>query len=162
MTWSNLAILLNITIVICVNHCDFIILFLLLSPVRLPFFHLIFQDVQQSSSLLYFWYAEVEIAHNSSQSSDSRLRAIYILSCLGNGARYSPFTAQPSSVQILRARQGFKDRIKLLSSTWARGIVEDHSCAVICSAALFEELTSGWAPALEILEHSFTMVLPGE
>lgn len=33
-----------------------------------------------------------------------------------------------------------------------------HSAAVICPAALFEEMTTGLASALEIFEHSFTMV----
>ncbi|KAL3824933.1 hypothetical protein ACJIZ3_020962 [Penstemon smallii] len=119
-------------------------------------------DIKPNASLLYFWYAKVELAHNKnlSENSDSSLRAMHILSCLGSGATYSPFKGQPSSLQQLRARQGFKDCIKLLSSTWARGKIEDNSVALICSAALFEELTSGWASALEILERSFTMVLP--
>lgn len=117
-------------------------------------------DVRPNASLLYFWYANVELENNASANSDSLYRALHILSCLGSGARYSPFKGQPSSVQILKARQGFKDRIKMLSSTWARGMVDDHSAAFICSAALFEELTSGCKSALEILEHSFTMVLP--
>ncbi|XP_011072028.1 protein NRDE2 homolog [Sesamum indicum] len=117
-------------------------------------------DVRPNASLLYFWYAEVELANNPSENSDSLPRAMHILCCLGSGARYTPFKGQPSSLQQLRARQGFKDRIKMLSTTWARGIIDDHSAALICSAALFEELTSGWASALEILEHSFTMVLP--
>ncbi|KAH6815829.1 hypothetical protein C2S51_020649 [Perilla frutescens var. frutescens] len=117
-------------------------------------------DAHPNASLLYFWYAEVELANNSSESSDSSSRAIHILSCLGSGARYTPFKGLVSSVQQLRARQGFKDCIKMLSSTGARGVIDDHSAALICSAALFEELTSGWAYALEILENSFTMVLP--
>ncbi|KAG6401993.1 hypothetical protein SASPL_138861 [Salvia splendens] len=117
-------------------------------------------ELRSNASLLYFWYAEVELANNSSESSDSSSRAIHILSCLGNGAKYTPFKGQLSSVQQLRARQGFKDRIRMLSSTWAHGVTDDHSAALICSAALFEELTSGWACALEILENSFTMVLP--
>ncbi|XP_057804229.1 uncharacterized protein LOC131019658 [Salvia miltiorrhiza] len=117
-------------------------------------------DVRSNASLLYFWYAEVELANDSSESSDSSSRAIHILSCLGSGTRYTPFKGQLSSVQQLRARQGFKDRIRMLSSTWAHGVIDDHSAAFISSAALFEELTSGWACALEILEKSFTMVLP--
>ncbi|KAL9155477.1 hypothetical protein ABFS82_09G005900 [Erythranthe guttata] len=118
------------------------------------------QDVRPNASLLYFWYAEVELANNPSESSDSSSRATHILSCLGSGTRYSPFKCQLSSVQLLKARQGFKERIKMLSSTWARGMVDDHSAALVCCAALFEELTTGWTSALEILEHSFTMVLP--
>ncbi|KAL3628942.1 hypothetical protein CASFOL_027988 [Castilleja foliolosa] len=117
-------------------------------------------DVKPNVSLLYFWYAEVELANNSSENAESLLRAMHILSCFGSGATYSPFKGQPSSVQKLRARQGFKDHMKMLSSTWARGIIDDNSAALICSAALFEELTSGSASALEILENSFTMVLP--
>lgn len=124
-------------------------------------FNLTKQDMRPNASLLYFWYAEVELANSSSESSNSLSRAIHILSCLGSGASYTPFKVQPSSVQLLRARQGFKDRIKMLCTTWARGVIDDHSAALMCSAALFEELTYGWASALEILEHSFTMVLPG-
>lgn len=120
------------------------------------------QDIRPNASLLYFWYAEVELANSPSESSDSSSRAKHILSCLGSGTRYSPFTGQPSSMQQLRARQGFKDLIKTLSSKWSRGMIDDHSAALICSAALFEELSTGLASALEILEHSFTMVLPGE
>lgn len=115
-----------------------------------------------NASLLYFWYAEVELENRTHENSDSLFRALHILSCLGSGGRYSPFKSQPSSVQLLKARQGYKERIKMLNSTWTRGMVDDHSAAHICSAALFEELTTGWASALEILEHSFTMVLPGE
>ncbi|GFP88473.1 protein nrde2 homolog [Phtheirospermum japonicum] len=117
-------------------------------------------DVKPNVSLLYLWYAEVELANNSSENAESLLRAMHILSCFGSGAKYSPFKGQPSSLQKLRARQGFKDHMKMLSSTWARGIIDDNSAALICSSALFEELTFGWASALEILENSFTMVLP--
>lgn len=120
------------------------------------------QEARSNAYLLYFWYAEVELANDSSESSDASSRAIHILSCLGSGASYTPYKGQLSSVQQLRARQGFKDRIRMLSSTWAHGVIDDPSAALICSAALFEELTSGWSYALEILENSFTMVLPGE
>ncbi|XP_073143744.1 uncharacterized protein [Henckelia pumila] len=115
------------------------------------------QDARPKAPLLYFWYAEMEISNDNAESSS---RATHILSCLGSGARYSPFNGQPSALQKLRARQGFKDQIKMLGSMWARGIIDDPSAAIISSAALFEELTSGWTSALEILEHSFTMVLP--
>ncbi|PIN25545.1 hypothetical protein CDL12_01738 [Handroanthus impetiginosus] len=117
-------------------------------------------DVRPTASLLYFWYAEAELGNSHSENSNSSSRAMHILSCLGSGAKYTPFKHPPSSLQQLRTRQGFKDRIKMLSSTWARGMVDDHSAALICSAALFEELTSGCPSALEVLEHSFTMVLP--
>ncbi|KZV40304.1 hypothetical protein F511_18033 [Dorcoceras hygrometricum] len=114
-------------------------------------------DDRPKAPLLYFWYAEMELSNDNAESSS---RATHILSCLGSGASYSPSNGQPSALQKLRARQGFKDQIKKLDSLWARGFVDDPSAAVICSAALFEELTSGWTSALEILEHSFTMVLP--
>ncbi|XP_051123213.1 uncharacterized protein LOC127246064 [Andrographis paniculata] len=117
-------------------------------------------EARPCASLLYFWYAEVELENNAFENSESLFRALHILSCLGSGTRYTPFKGQPSSVQILKARQGFKDQLKILNSTWTRGMVDDHSAALICSAALFEELTSGWGSALEILEHSFAMVLP--
>lgn len=125
-------------------------------------FNLTKQEARSTASLLYLWYAEAELANDSSESSDSSTRAVHILSCLGSGAKYTPFKGQMSSVQQLRARQGFKERINTLSLAWSRGVIDDHSAALICTSALFEELTSGWAHALEILENSFTMVLPGE
>ncbi|KAL2553546.1 hypothetical protein Fot_07165 [Forsythia ovata] len=117
-------------------------------------------DVRPNASLLYFWYAEVELGNHTVGNSDSISRAMHILSCLGSGTQYSPFKCQPSSLLQLRARQGFKDRIKMLRPTWTCGMVDDHSVALICSAALFEKLTTGLAAAFEILEDTFTMVLP--
>ncbi|EPS73922.1 hypothetical protein M569_00833, partial [Genlisea aurea] len=113
------------------------------------------------ASLLHFWYAETELeCRLPSQSSDGVSRAVHILSCLGSGERYYPYKTPPSSLQRLRARQGFKDHLRLLRSTWSRGSTDDRSAALICSAALFEGLTSGWASGLEILQQSFSMVLP--
>lgn len=86
---------------------------------------------------------------------------MHILSCLGSGDKYSPYVGQPTSLQLLRARQGFKEHIRMLRSTWTRGIIDDSSIALICSAALFEELTTGPAAAIEIFDEAFTMVLPG-
>ena len=42
-----------------------------------------------------------------------------------------------------------------------RGIINDQSVALICSAALFEELTTGWDAGIEVLNQAFSMVLPG-
>ncbi|CAA2938938.1 NRDE2 homolog isoform X1 [Olea europaea subsp. europaea] len=117
-------------------------------------------EVRPNASILYFWYAEVELGNSTVGNSDSVSRAMHILSCLGSGAQYNPFKCQPSSLLQLRARQGFKDRIKMLRPTWTCGMVDDHSVALICSAALFEKLTAGLAAAFEILEDAFTMVLP--
>lgn len=103
----------------------------------------------------------MELGNSTVGNSDSVSRAMHILSCLGSGAQYNPFKCQPSSLLQLRARQGFKDRIKMLRPTWTCGMVDDHSVALICSAALFEKLTAGLAAAFEILEDAFTMVLPG-
>lgn len=113
-------------------------------------------NLQSNAPLLYFWYAEMELANSSENTS----RAVHILSCLGSGVTYIPFKSQPSSVQLLRARQGYKERMRTLQSTWARGVIEDHSIALICSASLFEELTSGGAAGVEILNQAFSMVLP--
>ncbi|KAG6676062.1 hypothetical protein I3842_15G134600 [Carya illinoinensis] len=113
-------------------------------------------ELRSSAPLLYHWYAEAELAN----SGDSSFRALHILSCLGSGATYSPFKGQPSSLQLLKARQGFKDKIRMVRSAWARGLVDDPSIALICSAALFEELTSGWAVGIEVLDQAFTIVLP--
>ncbi|XP_057459569.1 LOW QUALITY PROTEIN: uncharacterized protein LOC130750153 [Actinidia eriantha] len=117
-------------------------------------------DLRSTASLLYFWYAEVEISNSSSSGSEPSLRAVHILCCFGSGVKYSPFKCQASSVQQLRARQGFKERIRILRAAWAHGVIDDHSIALICSAALFEELTDGCIAGIEILNQAFTVVLP--
>ena len=129
--------------------------------VVLIYLNFIKQDLQLNAPLIYFWYAETELSNSSGNSSESLKRAIHILSCLGSGVSYNPFKCQPSSLQLLRAHQGFKERIRMLRTTWARGIINDSSTALICSAALFEELTTGWVAAVEVLDHAFSMVLPG-
>lgn len=119
------------------------------------------QELQSKVPLLYFWYAEVELANSSGNSSESSSRAMHILSCLGSGVAYGPFKSKPSSVQLLRAHQGFKERMRTVRSAWVRGVIDDQSVALICSAALFEELTTGWAAGIEVLDQAFAMVLPG-
>ena len=42
-----------------------------------------------------------------------------------------------------------------------RGVIDDQSISLVCSAALFEELTSGWRAGIEVLDQAFSMVLPG-
>ncbi|KAJ7975310.1 protein NRDE2-like isoform X1 [Quillaja saponaria] len=120
-------------------------------------------ELQFRAPLLYFWYAEAEFANNfdSDDGRESISRAIHILSCLGSGVKFSPYKCQPSSLQLLRAHQGFKEKIRILRSTWARGVVDDQSVALVCSAALYEELTSGWAMGVEVMNQAFEMVLPG-
>lgn len=117
-------------------------------------------ELRSTTSLLYFWYAEVEYNSSSVCGSDSILRAIYILCCFGSDVKYTPYKTQASSLQQLRARQGFKERIRLLRSTWSRGVTDDCSASIICSAALFEELTTGCAAGIEVLNQAFSMVLP--
>ncbi|KAJ0106041.1 hypothetical protein Patl1_19470 [Pistacia atlantica] len=117
-------------------------------------------DVQSNAPLLYLWYAEVELANNPGSDHESSFRAIHILSCLGSGLTYSPFKNRPSSLQLLRAHQGYMERMKAVRSGWARGAVNDQSIALICSAALFEELTNGLAAGINVLHQAFTMVLP--
>ncbi|KAK4844836.1 hypothetical protein QYF36_024957 [Acer negundo] len=117
-------------------------------------------DAQSNAPLLYLWYAEMELANIPDNDSESSFRAIHILSCLGSGLTYSMFKGQPSSLQILRAHQGYMERIKAVRSTWLQGVVNDQSIALICSATLFEELTRGWAAGIEVLNVAFTMVLP--
>ncbi|XWS60805.1 hypothetical protein CRYUN_Cryun07bG0068800 [Craigia yunnanensis] len=117
-------------------------------------------DLQSNSPLLYLWYVEAELGNNHGCNLDSSSRAMHILSCLGSGVTYSPFKCYPSSLQLLRARQGFKEKINTLRSKWMRGFVDDQSVALVCSAALFEELAGGWAAGIEIIHHVFTMVLP--
>lgn len=99
--------------------------------------------------------------HGGSGLAESSLRAVHILSCLGSGIKYSPYKCKPSSLQQLKARQGFKEQVNSLRSSWTRGLIDDHSVALICSAALFEEITIGWTEGVQILEQAFTMVLPG-
>ncbi|KAI9087387.1 hypothetical protein K1719_030707 [Acacia pycnantha] len=65
---------------------------------------------QSSAPLLYFWYAEAELANTN--DCESSCRAMHILSCLGSGTKYSPYKGQPSSLQLLRARQGFKEKTR--------------------------------------------------
>ncbi|KAJ6411179.1 hypothetical protein OIU84_007857 [Salix udensis] len=117
-------------------------------------------DLRSNAPLLYFWYAETELANSSGNNQESPSRALHILSCLGNGVAYKPFESKPSSLQLLRAHQGFKDRLNIVRSAWVRGVVDDQSLALTCSAALFEELTNGWAAGITVLDEAFTMVLP--
>ncbi|XP_071702541.1 uncharacterized protein [Rutidosis leptorrhynchoides] len=110
-------------------------------------------DAKSNGSVLFLWYAEVEL-------NESLPRALHILCCLGCGIKYSPFKSQPSSVQLLRARQGFKERVRMIQGTWIRGTVDDNSVASVCCAALFEELTTGWEAGVEILNQAFSTFLP--
>ena len=103
----------------------------------------------------------MELANNTNGGCESSYRAIHILSCLGNGTKYTPFKSQASSLQLLRARQGFKEKLRTVLSSWFRGIINDQSVALVCSASLFEELTSGCDAGIEVLDQAFTMVLPG-
>ncbi|CAN6465668.1 unnamed protein product [Victoria cruziana] len=119
-------------------------------------------DLQVNATFLYLWYAEMELGNLTSVSSCSPCseRAIHILACLGTGTKYSPFKCEVPSTQLLRARQGFKDKIRDLRSSWGRGDVRDHSVALVSSAALLEELTAGWSFAKGVFEDAFSMVLP--
>lgn len=104
----------------------------------------------------------MELSFSSSRNSESLPRALHILSCLGCGIKYSPFKSQPTSLQLLRARQGFKVQVRTIETTWIRGAIDDNSIAFICSAALFEELTTGWEAAIEVLNQALSTVLPGD
>ncbi|XP_024023482.1 protein NRDE2 homolog [Morus notabilis] len=117
-------------------------------------------ELRSIAPLIYFWYAETELANNPLNGHESSLRAVHILSCLGSGEPYSPFKSQVSSVQLLRAHQGFTQKIGTVRSAWVRGIIDDQSVSLVCSAALFEELTSGWTAGIQILDQAFAMVLP--
>ncbi|ESQ48150.1 hypothetical protein EUTSA_v10019937mg [Eutrema salsugineum] len=121
------------------------------------------KDLQYNAPLLYFWYAESEVADSSGsgRETESSSRAMHILCYLGSGVAYIPYTSQPSSMQILRARQGFREKLKKIQSTWSHGVTDDQSAALVCSAALFEELTNDLPGAVEILEDMFSSVLPG-
>ncbi|XP_004515233.1 uncharacterized protein [Cicer arietinum] len=118
------------------------------------------EEIQSNAPLLYFWYAEAELANNTDDDRESSYRAIHILSCLGNGTKYTPFKSQASSLQLLRAHQGFKEKLRTVGSSWVRGKINDQSVALVCSAALFEEITAGCDAGIGILDQAFTMVLP--
>ncbi|KAF2317608.1 hypothetical protein GH714_025489 [Hevea brasiliensis] len=116
--------------------------------------------LQSNAPLLYFWYAEAELANSYGNTQESSPRALHILSCLGTGPKYYPFEHKPSGLQLLRAHQGFKEKMRTVQSAWVRGVVDDQSIALICSAALFEELTTGWAAGIGVVDEALTMVLP--
>lgn len=94
-------------------------------------------------------------------SESSVQRVLHILSCLGSNAKYTPFISAVPSPQILRVRQGFKEQIKSLRPEWARGSIKESAVALVCSASLFETITSGFSCGLEVIEEAFSMVLPG-
>ncbi|KAL6635205.1 hypothetical protein ACP70R_027876 [Stipagrostis hirtigluma subsp. patula] len=120
------------------------------------------EDLRKKVPILYFWYAEMEIAVSTSRSnSDSVHRAIYILSCLGSNVKYTPFVGPISRPQVLRARQGFKEQTRSLRSAFASGGIKEESVALICSASLFESMTSGYSSGLEVIEETFHMALSG-
>uniref|UniRef100_A0A7N0UFL9 Protein NRDE2 homolog n=1 Tax=Kalanchoe fedtschenkoi TaxID=63787 RepID=A0A7N0UFL9_KALFE len=117
-------------------------------------------DLKNNTPLLYFWYADMELSNCNDNNRESALRAMHILSCLGTGVAYSPFKSPPSAPQLLRARQGFKDHIRNLRSTWARGVIHESSIAFICSAALFEAVNTCTDEAEVIFIHAFSTVFP--
>ncbi|KAG0502350.1 hypothetical protein HPP92_002422 [Vanilla planifolia] len=94
------------------------------------------EELVEHYPLLFLWYAEMELAACTSSSDTEQFlqRAVHILCCLGGNIKFIPFTSQPSSLHILRARQGFKEQVKNLSSAWARGDIKESSIALICSA----------------------------
>uniref|UniRef100_A0A2P2L8E6 Protein NRDE2 homolog n=1 Tax=Rhizophora mucronata TaxID=61149 RepID=A0A2P2L8E6_RHIMU len=118
------------------------------------------QEFKSNASLLYFWYAQAELATGSASTEESSSRALHILCCLGSSMKYIPFKCKPSSVQLLKAHQGFKEKMKSVRLAWIRGVIDDSSVALTCSAALFEELTSGFIMGIQLLDEAFTMVLP--
>lgn len=127
-------------------------------------------DCQLNAPILYLSYAEAELANHSSISSDtgvsskeSKQRAIYILSCLGSGGKYSVYLSdhQVSSTQLLKGRRGFEEQLRKLRSLWAHGDIKEHSTALVAAAALFEDLVSGWEVAARVFEDAFSMTLPG-
>lgn len=103
----------------------------------------------------------MELNSNSGNDWESTHRALHILTFLGSGAAFSSYKCQPSNLQVLRARQGFKEKLKATKAMWMRSSFNDQTVALVCAAALFEELTSGSVAGIEILHQAFGMVLPG-
>ncbi|GAB2286590.1 hypothetical protein Dimus_020987 [Dionaea muscipula] len=118
------------------------------------------QESRSNAPILYFWYAEMELASSSHGRSASSSRILHILHFLGCQIAYSPYKYQPSSVQLLRAHQGFKEQLKTARASWASGDYDDSSIALVCSAALFEEFSAGCTAAVNVLLESLAMVLP--
>jgi hypothetical protein len=120
------------------------------------------QDLRKKVPILYLWYAEMEITVSASRNnSDSMHRAVYILSCLGSNLKYSPFVGPISRLQVLRARQGFKEQIRSSRSAFSCGAINKESVALICSASLFESMTTGCYSGLEVIEETFPMTFSG-
>lgn len=116
------------------------------------------EDLRKKVPILYLWYAEMEITVSASRNnSDSMHRAVYILSCLGSNLKYSPFVGPISRLQVLRARQGFKEQIRSSRSAFSCGAINKESVALICSASLFESMTTGCYSGLEVIEETFPM-----
>ena len=114
-----------------------------------------------NAPLLYLWYSEMELADEFGGESESTLRALHILSCLGRGVAYASYKSRLSSTQLLRAHQGYKERLNTIRASWAKHVIDEGSIALICSAALFEELTAGWAAGVAVISDALSMVLPG-
>ncbi|VFQ95142.1 unnamed protein product [Cuscuta campestris] len=48
----------------------------------------------------------------------------------------------------------------MLHSSWSRGVIDDQSVSLVCCAALFEEISTGWTASAEIFDEAFSRVLP--
>ncbi|KAL9263204.1 Nuclear exosome regulator NRDE2-like protein [Drosera capensis] len=118
------------------------------------------QESLSNIPILYFWYAEMELAMRSSGDAASLSRVLHLLHCLGCGTAYSPYKCHPSSVQLLKAHQGFKEQLKTVRASWASGVFHDSSVALICSASLFEELSAGFTAGIDVLSEFLATVLP--
>jgi hypothetical protein len=104
----------------------------------------------------------MEIAVSTSKTnSDSVHRALYILSCLGSNVKFTPFVSPISRPQVLRAHQGFKEQIRSLQSAFDCGHIKEETVALICSASLFESMTSGYSSGLEVIENIFPITFSG-
>ena len=123
-----------------------------------------------NAPILYLSYAEAELANHSSIGSDtgvsskeSKQRAIYILSCLGSGGKYSAYLSehQVSSTQLLKAHRGFEEQLRKLRSLWAYGDIKELSTSLVAATALFEDLASGWEVLDRVFEYAFSMTFPG-
>ena len=98
----------------------------------------------------------MEISISTSRNdSESVHRAMYILSCLGSNIKYTSFGGPISRPLVLRARQGFKEQIRSLRSAIACDTLKEESVSLICSASLFESMTSGYSSGLEVIEDAF-------
>lgn len=124
------------------------------------------EETQEYAPILYLAYADVELSQLS-KARDSEVvlvqqKVLHILSCLGCQAPYTCIGVDSllSSIQILKAKCGFREQLQNLRKGRIQGDISDKSTALIACAALFELLVDGFEAAGSVFEESLAMSLP--